>query len=316
MKFGLFGINMGPLSEPEASVRVAQIAEAAGFESIWAGEHVVLPDPQVAPSPLPPTYPMSDPNIVFAYLAAYTQKMLMGTGIIILPQRNPLVLAKEMASLDVITRGRLLFGIGIGYLQPEFDALGIPFDDKGPRTLEYLDAMRAIWSEQHPAYHGQFVDFSGIQAYPRPLQQPGPPAVFGGHTAAAYRRSVTHGNGWYGFGLTLEATRACVEGLRAAAEKYARPAALGHLEISVTPFGNMDLDAAKRYADAGVERLILLFPSSSPKELFSLMATTTQIQGSGGAPMAWPRSPPTVTTDATRRLVRGRTAAPTSAANR
>lgn len=277
MKFGIFGINMGPLSDPEASVKVAQTAEAAGFESIWAGEHVVLPDPQVAPSPLPPTYAMLDPNIAFGFLAAHTKRLLMGTGIIILPQRNPLVLAKEMASLDVLCGGRLQFGIGIGYLKAEFDALGIPFDDKGPRTLEYLDAMRAIWTQDAPAYHGQFVDFAGVQAYPQPVQAGGPPAVFGGHTPAAFRRSVTHGNGWYGFGLDLEATKGCVQGLQAAAQKTARPANLGKLEISVTPFGNITLDLARRYADAGVERLILLFPTTSPKELFSMTATSGEI---------------------------------------
>ena len=277
MKFGLFGINMGPLSNPAAAVEIAQLAETAGFESIWAGEHVVLPDPQVAPSPLPPTYPMTDPNIAFAYLAGKTHKLLLGTGIIILPQRNPLVLAKEMASLDVTCAGRLIFGVGIGYLQPEFDALGIPFDDKGPRTLEYLEAMRAIWTQAQPAYHGKFVNFSAVQAYPRPVQKDGPPAVFGGHTAAAYRRSITHGNGWYGFGLNVEATQNCVAGLRAAGEKYARPAALGRLELSVSPFGNIDLDTAKRYADLGIDRLILLFPTTSPKELFSLIATSGQI---------------------------------------
>ena len=127
MKLGLFGINMGPCSTPDASVRVAQAAEAAGFESVWAGEHVVLPDPQEPPSPLPPTYPMLDPNIAFAFLAGQTRTIRMGTGIIILPQRNPLVLAKEMASLDVLSGGRLIFGVGIGYLRPEFDALGAPF---------------------------------------------------------------------------------------------------------------------------------------------------------------------------------------------
>ena len=277
MKFGLFGINMGPLSDPDACVEAAQAAEAAGFDSIWAGEHVVLPDPQVAPSPLPPTYPMADPNIVFAFLAAHTKRVLMGTGIIILPQRNPLVLAKEMASLDVVSKGRLIFGVGIGYLKPEFDALGIPFDDKGPRTLEYLDAMRAIWCQDNPAYHGQFADFAGVKAYPRPLQAGGPPVVFGGHVPAAYRRTVSHGNGWYGFGLDLDATKGCIQGLRAAEQQVARPAALGKIEISVTPFGNIDLDKAKRYADAGVERLILLFPTSSPKELFSMTATRQQI---------------------------------------
>lgn len=277
MKFGLFGINMGPLSDPDACVAVAQAAEAAGFESIWAGEHVVLPEPQIAPSPLPATYAMADPNIVFAFLAAQTKRLLMGTGIIILPQRNPLVLAKEMASLDVVTKGRLIFGVGIGYLKAEFDALGISFDDKGPRTLEYLDAMRAIWTQDNPAYHGQFVEFEGVKAYPRPVQVGGPPVVFGGHVPAAFRRTVSHGNGWYGFGLDVEATKGCIAGLRAAEHKVERPARLGTIEISVSPVGNIDLEKAKQYAEAGVERLILLFPTSAPKELFSMTVNRTQI---------------------------------------
>ncbi len=277
MKFGIFGVNMGPLADPEAAVEAAQTAEAAGFESIWAGEHVVLPEPQEPPSPLPPREPMLDPNIVFAHLAAHTKKVQMGTGIIILPQRNPLVLAKEMASLDVICGGRLLFGVGIGYLKPEFDALGIPFEDKGPRTIEYLEAMRAIWNEEHPSYSGQFVNFSKVQAYPRPVRPGGPPDVFGGHTPAAFRRSVTHGQGWYGFGLDLDATKGCLAGLAAAGAKYTRPANLGKLEISVTPFGNMNLDLAKRYADLGVERLILLFPTKSPKVLFELGASKQEV---------------------------------------
>src|SRR6516225_8273022 len=122
MHFGLFGINMGPCVEPEAAVRVARAAEAAGFESVWTGEHVVLPDPQVPPSPLPPEYPLLDPAVALAFLAAQTRTVRLGTGIIILPQRNPLALAKELASLDVVSGGRLLFGVGIGYLKPEFDA--------------------------------------------------------------------------------------------------------------------------------------------------------------------------------------------------
>jgi alkanesulfonate monooxygenase SsuD/methylene tetrahydromethanopterin reductase-like flavin-dependent oxidoreductase (luciferase family) len=130
MHFGLFAINMGPCVEPEAAVRVARAAEAAGFESVWTGEHVVLPDPQVPPSPLPPEYPLLDPAVALAFLAAQTRTVRLGTGIIILPQRNPLVLAKELASLDAVSGGRLLFGVGIGYLKPEFDALGVPFDDK------------------------------------------------------------------------------------------------------------------------------------------------------------------------------------------
>ena len=276
MKLGIFGINMGPCSTPEASVRVAQVAEAAGFESVWAGEHVVLPDPQEPPSPLPSTYPMLDPNIDFAFLAGQTKTIRMGTGIIILPQRNPLVLAKEMASLDVLSNGRLIFGVGIGYLKPEFDAIGAPFSQKGPRTLDYVAAMRAIWSQDDPSHQGQFASFSGVKAFPKPIQQPGPPVVFGGMTPQAFQRSVTHGDGWYGFALDIEGTKKCIEGLRAAGEQDERPSGLGKLEISVSPVGRVDLDSAKRFADLGVDRLISLFPPRG-NEVFALDATETEI---------------------------------------
>jgi probable F420-dependent oxidoreductase len=277
MKIALFGINMGPLSDPAASLRVAQAAEAAGFESLWAGEHVVLPEPQTPPSPLPADYAMVDPNICFAWLAGQTKTIRFGTGIIIIPQRNPLVLAKEMASLDVVSGGRIIFGVGIGYLKPEFDALGIPFKDKAARTLEYIEAMRAIWSQESPSYAGKYVSFSGVQARPRPLQQPGPPIVFGGHVAGAYERSVSHAEGWYGFGLDVEGTSACLDGLKLAAAQVERPPELGTMEISVTPSGNIDLDAAKRFADIGVDRLIVLFPKRSKSEMFSKTVSEQEI---------------------------------------
>ena len=270
MKFGLVGINMGPCSTPAAVARVAQAAEAAGFESLWAGEHVVLPEPQVPPSLLPPTFPMLDPTVAFAFVAGQTRTIRLGTGIIILPQRNPLVLAKELASLDVLSHGRLIFGVGIGALKPEFDALGIPFEDKGPRTIEYLQAMRAIWSQPQPAYHGKFVSFSGVQALPRPVQKPHPPIVFGGMTPFAFRRAVSHGNGWYGFALDLKGTKQCLAGLREAQQRSERPKELGALEISIAPSVRLDLDTVKRFADLGVHRLILLPRRASDVELLSL----------------------------------------------
>src|SRR5437867_180056 len=177
MKFGLFGINIGPCADPLVARRVAEEAEAAGFESVWTGEHVVLPDPQVSPSPVPPETPFLDPAVSLAYVAAHTRALRLGTGIIILPQRNPLVLAKELASLDVLSGGRLIFGLGIGYLRPEFDALGVSFDDKGARAMEYLGAMRAVWTDDKPAFDGRFVAFRGIQSLPRPVQKPHPPIV-------------------------------------------------------------------------------------------------------------------------------------------
>jgi probable F420-dependent oxidoreductase len=261
MKFGLFDLNTGACSDPETSARVARLAEDAGFDSLWAGEHVVLPDPRVPPSPMEPVDPILDPIIALTFLAAQTRRVRLGTGIIILPQRNPLVLAKEIASLDVLSGGRFIFGVGVGYLEPEFRALGIPFAERGPRTDDYLAAMRAIWSEPAPAHRGRFVQYAGVQAYPRPVQQPGPPIVVGGRSPGAYRRAVQQGAGWYGFALSLERTAEAIAALRDAGEQYERPASLGALEISVTPRNSVTLDDAQRYAALGVHRLILRPPA-------------------------------------------------------
>ena len=275
MKFGLFAINMGPCSNPETAAQVAQTAEAAGFESVWTGEHVVLPDPQVPPSPLPPDSLLLDPTVALAFVAARTKTIKLGTGIIILPQRNPLVLAKELASLDVVSSGRLLFGLGIGYLKPEFDALGIPFEHKGPRSIEYLQAMLAVWTQPKPAYEGRFVSFGGIRALPQPIQKPHPPIIIGGHTKPAFGRAVSHGNGWYGFALDLEATEKCLAGLKKAQEEHERPGELGELEISITPSARLDLDTVKRYADLGVHRLIPFRRAKAETELVDFVQKTS-----------------------------------------
>jgi probable F420-dependent oxidoreductase len=254
MKFGLFAVNMYACSYPETAIQVAQLAEEAGFESLWAGEHVVLPDPQVPGSPMAPHDRILDPVIALTYLAAHTSRVRLGTGIIILPQRNPLVLAKELASLDELSGSRLICGIGVGYLEPEFRALGIPFTDRGARTDDYLAAMRAIWTQPKPAYHGRFVSFEGVQAHP----QQNIPVVVGGESPPAYRRAVQSAHGWYGFNLDSNETAHALAGLRQAQEQCARPQELGDLEISVTPAEPLTLQEVKRFADLGVHRLIVM----------------------------------------------------------
>jgi probable F420-dependent oxidoreductase len=262
MNFGLFSINAYACCNPTVAARVARAAEAAGFESLWGGEHVVLPDPQAPPSPMAPHEPILDPVVALTYCAAVTTRVRLGTGIIILPQRNPLVLAKELASLDRLSSGRLIFGIGVGYLEPEFRALGAPFAHRGAVTDEYLAAMRAIWSEDKPAHSGRFVSFANVQAHPQPLQRPHPPIVVGGRTPAAFRRAVMQGQGWYGFALDPARTAEALAGLREAAKSEARPAHLGPLEISVTPARGTTVDeaTAAAYAALGVHRLILMPP--------------------------------------------------------
>ena len=258
-KLGLFAVNMRPTVEPEAAAWLGRLAEELGYESLWAGEHVVLPDPQRPPSPMPPTEPILDPLVSLTFLAAQTTKLRLGTGIIVLPQRNPVVLAKELASLDVLSGGRLLFGMGVGYLEPELAAAGVPMQDRGRRAEEYLEAMQALWTMTSPSYSGRFVSFSGVNAYPRPVQEP-LPVVMGGHGPAAYRRAVQRAHGWYGFRMDPSAAAFHIGKLAEAARRYERSPELGPLEISVTPPMALDAGIVSRYAEIGVHRLIVMPP--------------------------------------------------------
>ena len=255
MKFGLFGMNMRPCITPEAIATVARAAEDAGFESFWGGEHLALADPQIPESPMPPQIDFVDLNVTMAFAAAHTRTLRFGTGIMILPLRNPVVLAKQLASVDVMSDGRLIFGIGIGNLEFEFNAVGMPFDHKGRRAEEMLAAMKALWMMERAEFHGRYFSFEGVRAEPRPVQRPHPEIVFGGKTTHAFSRTARLGNGWYGYALDLDATRNCIEGIRNACANASR--SFEEIEVSITPKGNLDLDMACRYAALGVRRLIL-----------------------------------------------------------
>ncbi len=255
MKFGLFGINMRPCDDPATAARVARAAEQAGFDSLWTGEHIVLADPQTPPSPMPPDVPFVDSAVALAFAAGHTETIKLATGIIILPQRNPVVLAKSLASVDVVSGGRLICGFGIGSLAVEYGALGVPFEHKGRRAEEYIGAMKALWTMERPEYHGRFVSFSGVRAEPRPLQKPCPPIVFGGNSQYAFSRTARLGDGWFGFGLDRDRTASYIDGIRKACERYGRRFA--DIEISVTPRARVDCDVARHYAELGVHRIVL-----------------------------------------------------------
>src|SRR5262249_16904141 len=261
MRLGLSHINMGPMSRPDALVQAARAAEQAGFDSVWAGEHLVLPDPRVPPSPMGPQDPALDSLLALTWAAAHTTTIRLATGIVILPQRNPVVLAKEVATLDVLSGGRVVLGVGAGYLEPEFRALGANFAERGAVTDEYLDAMYALWYDEHPEYHGRFVDFDHIDSHPRPLQDP-VRVVVGGHSAPAYRRAVARAHGWYGYWITPDGTALALGELRAVADRLERPDELGALQISVTPRGRITPELAAAFAELGVHRLVLLAPPS------------------------------------------------------
>lgn len=251
---GLFGLHRGGSADPDILARRARLAEDAGFESFWVGDHIALP---VDDGDNPSREPRLEALIVLAHLAALTRRVRLAIGVIVLPQRQPVLLAKQLTSIDVLSRGRLIVGIGVGYLEPELKALGASLADRAARTDEYVKAMRSLWDEPVPSFQGRFVSFSGLIQRPRPVQQPHPPIVVGGHSPAAYRRAVQAANGWYGWTLGLEETARALADLHEAATRYERPAALGPLEITITPPRVIDVDTARRYADLGVHRLAI-----------------------------------------------------------
>src|SRR4051794_19841615 len=191
MKFGLMFANAGPFAEPENAIGVAQLVEELGFESLWTVEHVVVPAGYASSYPYSPDGRMPggedvalpDPLIWLAYVGAATTRLRLATGILILPQRNPVILAKELATLDRLTGGRVELGVGVGWLEEEFNALAIPFAGRGKRTDEYIDVLRRLWREPETAYDGTFTRFAAVKSFPKPATATGPPIHIGGPTA-------------------------------------------------------------------------------------------------------------------------------------
>lgn len=204
MKWGLaFASSAG--TDAESALEICRVAEEVGFESVWGGEHVIFPSsiesayPYTADGKVPatPETPIPDPLIWLAYVAAAAPSLRLGTCILILPQRNPLVLAKELATLDHLSNGRVELGIGVGWMKEEFEALGVPWERRGARTDEYVAALRTIWSGSHVEFHGEFVDFDPLTCTPRPAQGPDIPILVGGDTPAAIRRAAKLADGYF-----------------------------------------------------------------------------------------------------------------------
>ncbi len=208
---------------PERMAAVARHAEALGFESVWVPEHLVLPTriasrypyaPDGVP-PFAPDAPHLDPLILLTHVAAATSRIRLGTNIYLLPLRHPLVTARLAMSLDVLSGGRLTLGVGVGWLAEEFQAAGIEFQTRASRTRECVRALRALWTEAEPEFHGRFFSFGPVKFEPKPVQKPHPPIVFGGETEAALRRAAALGDGWYGVGHTPESAAVQAGRLRA-----------------------------------------------------------------------------------------------------
>jgi probable F420-dependent oxidoreductase len=263
MKFGLaFASSVG--TEPDSALEICRAAEAAGFDSVWGGEHVIRPDSIDSPYPYTEDGEMPgeaetaipDPLIWLAYVAAAAPSLRLGTCILIVPQRNPLVLAKELATLDRLSGGRVDLGIGVGWMREEFDALGIPWDRRGARTDEYIAAMRSLWAGPHAEYHGDFVDFAPATCSPRPVRG-SIPILVGGDTRAAVKRAARIGDGYFPGTGDLEALAGRIAELRENAEALGRSPS----EIPIHAiFGAQLADpiaGAEQLAEIGVDRAML-----------------------------------------------------------
>jgi probable F420-dependent oxidoreductase len=260
VKIGVCSANSGPYTTRASLRSLAELAEATGIESIWVSEHLVVGDPRTPPSAMDPQDPILDPVTTLAFLAGITSSVRLGTGVLVLPLRNPLILAKALATVDVVSGGRLIVGIGVGYVEREFEAIGVPFADRGARLEEHLAAMRAMWTDDRPALKGRFVDFDRVQAHPHPVQSPHPPIVMGGHAPAVLRRTVALADGWYGWGLDPGSIARSIAALSEIEARSGRGEGLGRLEITVTPPGSVDPATTTIYEELGVDRLNLMLP--------------------------------------------------------
>ncbi len=263
MKIGIIGANVGGPELTEQLVAVAQKAEQVGAESFWSYEHVIFPVDYQSPYPYHPSGKLwgtpevhwVDPLIALATAGAATTRLRLGTGINILPQTNPLLLAKQAASLDYLTGGRLMLGLGAGWLKEEFDALGVPFEKRGRRMDDYLVAMKKVWSGEVVEHKSEFLDWSGFKSYPLPVQKPHMPLIIGGVTRPAIRRAVTHGDGWLSVG-NADMLADSLSLLRECAQEAGRD--LATLEISGTWFFHREgAESVKRYEDLGFARLVV-----------------------------------------------------------
>ena len=261
MKIGMIPVNLG-VSTAEEVVGLARLAEDAGFESVWTFEHVVVPLEYESKYPYDasgkmgaaPETPFVDPLIALTAVAAGTKTIRLGTGVNILPQANPLFLAKQAASLDALSGGRLLLGLGIGWLREEFDAMGVPFERRGARFDDYVAAMRKVWSGEVVEHDSDFINWSGFKSYPVPVQDP-LPVIIGGSKGKIYERIARHGNGWYVPGTNVNEIAGLLAPLKDACADVGRDPA--EIEITCMWTGQGGTDAVRAFEDIGAHRLVV-----------------------------------------------------------
>jgi probable F420-dependent oxidoreductase len=270
----------GVTADPQWMTAFVQHAEAVGFESVYVVEHVVVPADyearypysETGRMPLPEDCPIPDPLELLAFLAARTERIVLGTGVLVLPEHNPVILAKRLATIDLLSGGRMRLGVGVGWLREELESVGVEFETRGARMDEMIDALRVLWTEPEPTYDGRFFSFSRAISRPQPAREGGIPIHVGGHSAAAARRAGRRGDGYFPLGLSGDGLADRVAQLRTAATAAGRdPDAI---EISlgglITHTGDDEIAAA---AKVGASRLILSTAAAELDTILEQMST-------------------------------------------
>jgi probable F420-dependent oxidoreductase len=273
VRLGLHALGIGAGAERAVIDAVAVAAERFGFATLWSGEHVVMVDEPQSVYPyaddgmiaVPVSADWIDPLIGLAFAAAATTTIGIATGVLLLPEHNPVVVAKQAATLDRLSGGRLTLGIGIGWSREEFDALGVPFERRASRTAEYVDAIRALWRDDVASFSGEFVNFSSVRVNPKPLRDRRIPVVVGGNSDAALRRVATWGDGWYGFNLedAAQAEERTATLRKLAGDQGRDP---GRLRVAVAMRAPKRSDMVQ-LAEAGIDELVLVeSPPADPED--------------------------------------------------
>ena len=266
MNFALVPVNVG-VPSTEHMLGTARAAEALGFESVWTFEHVIVPVDYSSKYPynatgkmgIPPETNFVDPLVAVAVTATVTERLKFGTGVNILSQANPLYVAKQAASLDMVSGGRFMLGVGIGWLREEFVAAGVPFERRGARFDDYIAAMRKVWSGEVVEHQSEFLNWSGFKSYPIPKQLP---VVMGGDKGKIYERIARHGDGWFAPIPEVENLAPALDQLKAACDAEGRD--YQEIEISCMWNPKGGADSVRAYEDAGVHRLIVPLQALGP----------------------------------------------------
>jgi probable F420-dependent oxidoreductase len=274
MKIGTFATFMSPLATPQMIGDFGRRAEGAGLDSIWMGEHVALfdrntygyPGSKDGRIPVPDGGGMLDVTATFGFLAATTKTLRFGTGVALVPQRNPIYTAKEMVTLDWLSDGRLDFGIGVGWNKEEVEACGYRWEDRGKRCDEFLEVMRRLWTEPVVDFAGKWVKFETLRLDPKPIQKPHIPIVVGGYADAAFNRAVRFGAGWYGFNLDPARTKGMLAKLDEAFTRAGKKRGPDY-QVIVTPPMTAGPETVTEYAALGVHRLVVMLGSQRPEKI-------------------------------------------------